>query len=153
MAKKRFAAAASARDAAPTSPQTWACGKAISAISDMNHKPLASPLAAESHESTVIGDEIGAASEDESMSPKKEASRTLPRLIGRKSQWSGMWAAVRRIDAARSSVRARQPASPAHSFEYCRICASVVCGLQTKCPGGLTAIITERRMLFGCRQL
>ena len=55
----------------------------------MNQNPLASPLAAESHESIVIGDESGAASDVVSMRPKKDASRTLPSLIGRNIQRSG----------------------------------------------------------------
>ena len=47
---------------AASSPHTNDSGKARSAISDMNQNPLASPFAAESHESIVIGAEIGAAS-------------------------------------------------------------------------------------------
>ena len=45
------------------------------------------------------------------MSPQKEATRTFPSLIGRKNQRSGMSAAVRCMDAARSSVRLLQLSS------------------------------------------
>jgi hypothetical protein len=45
------------------------------------------------------------------MSPKKEATRMLPSLIGRKNQRSGMSAAVCFIVAARSSVRVLQLSS------------------------------------------
>ena len=38
-------------------------------MSDWNQNPLASPSAAESHESSVIGDERGAFSEVDSASP------------------------------------------------------------------------------------
>ena len=102
---------------AASSPQTNDSGKASSAIRDWNQNPLASPFAAESHESIVIGDEIGAASDVVSISPKKDASRTFPRSIGRNIQWSGMSAAVRPIDAARSSVRLLQASSFAHRSE------------------------------------
>ena len=83
----------------------------------MNQNPLASPFAAESHESIVIGAESGAAADVDSIRPKNDASRTLPCLIGRNTQRSGMSAAVRRIDAARSPVRALHASSFAHSAE------------------------------------
>src|SRR6476646_5992916 len=102
---------------AASSPHTNDCGKAMSAIRDMNQNPLASPFAAESHESIVIGDEIGAASDVVSIRPKKDASRTFPALIGRNIQRSGMSAAVRLIEAARSSVRLLQASSFAHRSE------------------------------------
>ena len=54
---------------AASSPQTNDFGKARSAISDWNQNPLASPLAAESHESIVIGADSGAASDVDSISP------------------------------------------------------------------------------------
>ena len=50
-------------------PQTNDFGKASSAISDRNQSPLASPSAAESHESSVIGAVSGAASDVDSISP------------------------------------------------------------------------------------
>src|SRR4051812_50020129 len=84
----------------------------MSAISDMNQRPLASPCAAASHELMVNGEEIGAASDVVSISPKKEASRTLPSLIGRNIQRSGMVAAGRRIDAAGAPGRFRPAAPP-----------------------------------------
>jgi len=58
-----------------------------------------------------MGAESGAAACVESVSPKKEAMRALPFLIGRNHQWPGMWAAVRLIVAARSPVRLRQLSS------------------------------------------
>src|SRR6185295_1825937 len=60
-AKYTRLACTSARATAATSPQTWAVGKVMSLASDMNHRPLGSPLAAASHDSRVIGPEIGAA--------------------------------------------------------------------------------------------
>jgi hypothetical protein len=63
-----------------------------------------------------------------------------------------MFAAVLRIDAARSSVRLAQDASSAHSREYRPISASVCLGSQRKWPGGFTSIITDRWMLAGYRQ-
>ena len=77
----------------------------------MNQNPLASPCSAESQELRVIGAESGSAAEVDSISPKKDASRTLPSSIGRNPHRSGMCAAVRVIDAARSSVRSRQVSS------------------------------------------
>jgi hypothetical protein len=79
----------------------------------MNQNPLASPSAAESHASSVIGAGVDDAAGVESRSPNMETTRTFASLIGRKSQRSGMSAAVRRIVAARSSVRVRQLSSSA----------------------------------------
>ncbi len=59
----------SARLTAATSPQTNDSGNAIRASSDRNQSPLASPSAAESHESSVIGADSGADSDVDSISP------------------------------------------------------------------------------------
>ena len=79
----------------------------------MAQNPLASPSAAASQASKVVGALSGASGMD-SIRPKNDARRTLDSLIGRNSQRSGM---SRRIVAIRSPVRLRQCASWAHSFE------------------------------------
>jgi hypothetical protein len=83
----------------------------------MNQNPLGSPWAAESHESSLIGPD-GVTADVEVKSPKKEAICTLLFLIGRNSHRSGMFDAVRLIDAARSGVRLRQLAFAAHSSGF-----------------------------------
>ena len=55
--------------AAASWPQTNGFGNAMSPSSDWSQNPLASPSSADSHESSVIGAEIGAASEVVSISP------------------------------------------------------------------------------------
>ena len=69
--KDSVAAAASSLAAAAICPQTNDSGNARSARSDWNQNPLASPSAAASHASSVIGPERGpsAASDVVSMSP------------------------------------------------------------------------------------
>ena len=67
--KCRCAAPTSARETAARSPQTNDLGNVRSAARDISQNPLASPFAAASHESKIIGAEIGAASDDESMRP------------------------------------------------------------------------------------
>src|SRR6266511_152732 len=125
------AACASALPTAAYSPQTNNFGNKRSPRTDANQNPLASPSAAESHESRIIGAEIGAASEVlDSISPRKEATRTLPSLIGRNHQRSGISASVRRIVAARSSVRFPQLSSLEQSSALRRICSSVVCAFH-----------------------
>ena len=105
----RFAAAASARDGGPTSPQTNDSGKASLASSDMNQNPLASPSAAESQEPRVIGAESGAAADVDSIRPKKDASRArCPRRSAGPATDRACRDAFRVIDAARSSVRSLQ---------------------------------------------
>src|SRR6266508_3875232 len=105
---------------------------------ELSQNPLASPSAAESHESRVVGaDSRGVASPAsalESSKPKKVATRTLPSLIGRNNQRSGMRAAVFLIDAARSSVRFAQLSSFAQSVAYRPICSSVVLPRKNKLP-------------------
>jgi hypothetical protein len=95
----------SARATAANSPHTWARGKNRFAASDWNQNPLASPSAAASQESSVMGDDRGAASSPESSSPQKVATRTLPRLILSGPQRPGMSSFSRSISRARSSVR------------------------------------------------
>ena len=60
-----------------------------------------------------------------------------------------MSADVRWNDATRSSVRALQLSSFAHTRAYRCIELVGVLAYQRKWPGGLTPIITERWMLFG----
>ena len=98
-----------------------------------------------------MGAESGEAAGVEFHGPKKDASRTLPCLIGRNSHRSGIPEAVSRIDAARSSVRSRQRSSSEQRAAYRSICSSVVFGIQRKWPGGLTATMTDRWMRFAWR--
>jgi hypothetical protein len=53
-------------------------GNPTSVPRDWNQSPLASPFSAETHVSRVIGPESGAASEVDSIRPKKVAARTFP---------------------------------------------------------------------------
>jgi hypothetical protein len=107
------------------SPQTKSFGSRTSPRSELNQNPLASPSAADSHVSSVAGADSNPPSARESPKPKYVATRTLPVLIGRNSQRSGMWVAVRAISAARSLVRLAQMASVAHRREYRPICSFV----------------------------
>src|SRR5581483_6993254 len=114
-----------------------------------SQSPLASPFAAASSESIVCGPEIGAAADVASISPKNDASRTLPSRIGRNHQRSGTFAAVARIVAARSPVRPRHDSSFAQRAAYLRICSSVVVALQAEFPRGLTPTSTDRATRAG----
>ena len=80
--------------------------------------------------------------------------RTLPFLIGRNHQWSGMWAAVLVID--RGEVVGPHAAGCRPCAQSARVALDllrpIVFAFQRKWPGGLTPIITERWMLFGYRQ-
>ena len=51
------------------------------------------------------------------MRAKNDVSSTLPLSIGKNAKWSGMSAAVRLIEAARSFVRALQLSSCLQSWE------------------------------------
>jgi len=83
-------------------------------MNETDQRPLASPSAAESHMSMIIGPEATGAAELDSISPNHEKMRTFPFLIGRKNQRSGMSTSGRCIDAVRSSVRVRQLSSRTH---------------------------------------
>jgi hypothetical protein len=87
----------------------------MSASSDWNQSPLASPSAAEIHAFSVIGAERGAASDVDSKRPNRVARRTLPSLIGRTPQRLGT--SVSCMTAARSPVRLLQSTSFAQSAE------------------------------------
>src|SRR4029450_6666349 len=89
-------------------------GKKRSPYAKVNQSPLGSPSAAETHVSIKIGPVAGAAFGVVSKRAQKETMRTLASLIGRKNQWSGMSAPVRRMEAARSSVRLRQLGVPSN---------------------------------------
>src|SRR5215831_9574537 len=102
---------------AAASPHTKDSGRSRSDATEMNHRPLGSPSAAESHASSTLGADSGAAAEVALVSPNTLPSRALPDLIGRKSQRAGGFAEVWWIVAARSAVRRRQAASDEHRTE------------------------------------
>src|SRR5436189_1244204 len=101
-----------------------------SAMSDWNQRPLESPSAADSHEFSVNGAEMGAATCVEFIKPKNVASRTLPGFTVRPYHRLGRSAALWRIEAARSLVP--QSASAAQSVEYSPIWRSIVSGSHRK---------------------
>ena len=101
---------------AGTSPQTCDAGMAISPNTERSHIPLLSPCAADSQVSIVCGADSGAAAEVASMSPKKVASFTLPRLIANGPHRSGRLRDTDRMVAVRSPVRERQDVSAAQSW-------------------------------------
>ena len=91
VAKTRRACAASLLATAATSPQSCSLGKATCASSDMSQAPPASPLSADRSVSIVHGAASGPApSVVAAIRPKNAPALTLPSLIGRNHQRSGM---------------------------------------------------------------
>src|SRR5919112_6871379 len=89
-------------------PLTNSSGTNRSPRIDVNQNPLASPSAAASHASSIIGPGVGDAAAVESRSPNTAMTRTFASLIGRKSQRWGIAAVVRRLVAAGAAVRGRE---------------------------------------------
>ena len=106
----------------------------------------------QSHASSVIGPESGPSPHrtSVSMSPKKEATRTLPVLDRQEEPALGHVRGRlphRRREVVRPRAAARRPASSARRSG--RSARRWSFASQRKWPGGLTAIITERWMLSG----
>src|SRR5690242_17562421 len=101
---------------AANSPQVNTVGRLRPASSELNHRPLGFPCAAEIHEFSVTGPVSGGPA-IASARPRNVATRTLPWWIGRNSHRPGGYAAVFRTVAARLAVRLRQDGSCAQYAE------------------------------------
>ena len=151
VAKYGRAAAASVLADGGDIPPDCTLGKAICAISDWNHSAAAvALLRRRARVDRPRRRRAAAPSVVAAISPKNAAALTLPSLIGRNNQRSGMLPEAEWIEAARSVRPARCRTRPARrarsSGGSARRSSSHPRG---SVPGGLTPIITERWMLSG----